>query len=86
MLDARQLKNEAHSRCAIREFSLWLTKIRNRRQFGEGFILGKNSPRKKSQIGHRFLDFFPELLDWQVTDWLRRCISLRARACTYAMP
>jgi hypothetical protein len=61
--------------------SLWFTKIRIRRQFGEGFILEGTVPKKnRSAIRFSVSNFFHELLDWQVTERLRRCIRLRARA------
>jgi len=67
--DARQLKNENTSRCAVREFLYGSQKIRTRRQFGEGFILERTVLKKKlGAFGFLRFDFFHELLDWQVTD------------------
>jgi hypothetical protein len=48
--DARQLKNENTSRCAVREFLYGSQKIRTRRQFGEGFILERTVLKKNSGI------------------------------------
>jgi len=56
--DARQLKNENTSRCAVREFLYGSQKIRTRRQFGEGFIFGKNSPQKNRTRFFSFELFF----------------------------
>jgi len=66
--DARQLKNENTSRCAVREFLYGSQKIRTRRQFGEGFILERTVLKKNRAFGFLRFDFFHELLDWQVTD------------------
>jgi hypothetical protein len=44
--DARQLKNKNFFAMRGTRIPLWLTEIRFRRQFGEGFIFGKNSPQK----------------------------------------
>jgi len=66
--DARQLKNENNSRCAIREFLYGSQKIRTRRQFGEGFILERTVLKKIRPFGFLRFDFFHGLLDCQVTD------------------
>jgi hypothetical protein len=51
--DARRWKNRKYLAMRGTRISLWLTKIRTRRQFGEGFILGRTVLKKIQPI--RFL-------------------------------
>src|ERR1700674_678457 len=56
--DARYAPIEKRNSLAMRgtRISLWFTKIRIRRQFGEGFILERTVP-EKNRSGIRFLRF-----------------------------
>jgi len=57
--DARQLKNEIPLAMRGTRISLWFTKIRIRRQFGEGFILVRTVPEKKHRpFGFLRFEFF----------------------------
>jgi hypothetical protein len=57
-------------------------------EFGDSLVKvlfwKEQSPKKHRSFGFSVSNFFHELLDWQVTDRLRRCIRLRARVCLRA--
>jgi hypothetical protein len=85
MLDTRQLKNEIPSRCAEREFLYGSQKS----EFGDSLVKvlfwKEQSPKKTDRaFGFSVSNFFHHPVEWQVTERLRRCIRLRARACLRA--
>jgi hypothetical protein len=66
--DARRWKKRKYLAMRGTRISLWLTKIRTRRQFGEGFILERTVLKKIEHSAFSVSIFFHELPDWQVTD------------------
>jgi hypothetical protein len=82
--DARQLKAENTSRCAVREFLYGSQKPELGDSLVKVLFWKAQSSRKIRHSVFPVSNFFHELLDWQVTDRLRRCIRLRAPACLRA--
>jgi hypothetical protein len=82
--DARQLKTENTSRCAVREFLYGSQKSELGDSLVKVLFWKERSSKKIRPFGFLRFYFFHELPDWQVTDRLRRCIRLRAPACPRA--
>jgi hypothetical protein len=56
--DAPPIENRKYLAMRGTRISLWLTKIRTRRQFGEGFILERTVLKKNRAFGFLRFDFF----------------------------